>query len=203
MTHYPLKFINVKLWQRGFKFSSFDETHYNKSFQWLIISESSCDSLSELIINYSVMVSSWTFSSGVSIFITSGSTLSISGFGDSGFTVGVSDSLNSSIVADWPSVSSFIVSTMELGNPDEDEVVWVMLKNIITWLLRNGDFQLWFESQNSKSLLFEGPNDIYLSWCFRSISCIAAISIPETGEGSEDGTEAEASPSGLGFRPLE
>ena len=44
---------------------------------------------------------------------------------------------------------------------------------------------------------------IYLSWCFRSISCIAAISIPETGEGSEDGTEAEASPSGLGFRPLE
>lgn len=161
MTHYPLKFINVKLWQRGFKFSSFDETQYNKSFQWLVIYESSCDSLSELFINYSVMVSSWTFSSGVSIFITSGSTLSISGFGDSGFTVGVSDSLNSSIVADWPSVSSFIVSTMELGNPDEDEVVWVMLENIITSLLRNGDFKLWFESQNSKSLLFEGPNDIF------------------------------------------
>ena len=30
---------------------------------------------------------------------------------------------------------------------------------------------------------------------------MAAISIPDTGEGSEDGTEAE-SPSGLGFRPL-
>ena len=73
---------------------------------------------------------------------TSGSTLSISGFGDSGFTVGVSDSLNSSIVADWPSVSIFIVSTRELGNPDEDEVVWVMLKNIITSLLRNCDFEL-------------------------------------------------------------
>ena len=146
------------------------------------------------------MVSSWTFSSGVSILIifTSGSTLSISGFGDSGFTVGVSDSLNSSIVADWPSVSIFIVSTRELGNPDEDEVVWVMLKNIITSLLCNRDFTEIVTFSKDKMIFW-----IYLSWCFRSISCIAAISIPETGEGSEDGTEAEASPSGLGFRPLE
>ena len=108
------------------------------------------------------MVSSWTFSSGVSILImfTSGSKLSISGFGDSGFTVGVSDSLNSSIVADWPSVSIFIVSTRELGNPDEDEVVWVMLKIIITSLLRNCDFELLCRNLPKSSFFFEGQNDI-------------------------------------------
>ena len=90
---------------------------------------------------------------------TSGSTLSISGFGDSGFTVGVSDSLNSSIVADWPSVSIFIVSTRELGNPDEDEVVWVMLKNIITSLLRYYDFELSCRIRRNRHF-FEGQNDI-------------------------------------------